>query len=81
MLGALSLLSQPVQLIKYPKYFIIIVNSFNYFNCKFTKNRSVIPLDLNITLGPYSILMVTIEKYYYLSTSVCFVLFSHPKQL
>ena len=36
-----------------PIYVIIIVNRFNYISNKIIKNRSLIPLDLNIVLGPY----------------------------
>ena len=36
-----------------PKYRIIIVNKFNSIHNNVIKSRSVIPLDLNIMLGPY----------------------------
>ena len=36
-----------------PKYLIIIVNRITYSNNRITKNKSRIPLDLYIKLGPY----------------------------
>ena len=36
-----------------PNYLIIIVNRITYSNNRFTKNKSRIPLDLYIKLGPY----------------------------
>ena len=36
-----------------PKYFIIILNIFDYINDNVTKSRSMIPMDLNIALDPY----------------------------
>ena len=47
-----------------PKFLITIVNRFNYINNIVTKNRSVIPLDLNIMLGPYKFeLQATVDHH------------------
>ena len=40
-------------LLQPPNYLIITVNRFNYINDIITKNKSLIPLDLDIILGPY----------------------------
>ena len=39
--------------IKPPQYLIIIVNRITFSNNRITKNKSQIPLDLYIKLGPY----------------------------
>ena len=36
-----------------PTYLIIVVNRFTYIDNKIIKNRSLIPLDLNVLLGLY----------------------------
>ena len=41
------------QILQPPKYLIIIVNRINYSNNRITKNKSRMPLDLCIKLGPY----------------------------
>ena len=47
-----------------PKYLIIIVNRINYINNNITKNKSLIPLDLNIILGPFKFtLQATVDHH------------------
>ena len=41
------------QILQPSKYLIIIVNRITYSNNRITKNKSRMPLDLNIKLGPY----------------------------
>ena len=41
------------QILQPPNYLIIIVNRMTYLNNRITKNKSRIPLDLYIKLGPY----------------------------
>ena len=41
------------QILKPPKYLIIIVNRITYSNKRITKNKSRMPLDLYVKLGPY----------------------------
>ena len=41
------------QILQPPKYLIIIVNRITYSNNMITKNKSRMPLDLYIKLGPY----------------------------
>ena len=46
------------------KFLLTIVNIFNYIDNIVTKNRSVIPLDLNIMLGPYKFeLQATVDHH------------------
>ena len=46
---------QSVEWVPYqpPKYLIIIVNRITYSNNRIAKNKSRMPLDLYIKLGPY----------------------------
>ena len=41
------------QILQPPKYLIIIENRITYSNNRITKNKSCMPLDLYIKLGPY----------------------------
>ena len=42
------------QILQPPKYLMIIVNRIPYSNNRITKNKSCMPLDLYIKLGPYN---------------------------
>ena len=43
------------QILQTPKYLLIIVNRITYLNSRITKNKSLMPLDLYIKLGPYKL--------------------------
>ena len=45
--------NKPVALYRYINYLIIIVNRITYSNNRITKNKSRMPLDLYIKLGPF----------------------------
>ena len=49
-----------------PKYLIIIVNRITYSNNRITKNKSRMPLDLYIKLGPYKLsLQASVDNHRY----------------
>ena len=45
---------EPKHILQPPQYLIAAVNRFNNTNNKFNKNRNLIHVDLNITLGLYT---------------------------
>ena len=54
------------QILQPPKYLIIIVNRITYSNNRITKNKSCIPVDLYIKLGPYKFsLQVSVDHHGY----------------
>ena len=51
-------------LLQPPNYLIVTVNRSICLNNTITKNKSIIPLDLNITLGPYKFsLLATVDQH------------------
>ena len=59
------------QILQPLKYLIIIVNRITYSNNRITKNKSRMPLDLYIKLGPYKIsLQASVDHHGYSINSV-----------
>ena len=65
------------QILKPPKYLIIILKRITYSNNRITKNKSRMPLDLYIKLGPYTFsLQASVDHHGYSLNHSCLSLYN-----